>query len=82
MILKTTSVIVDMISDGNCHVETNGSVQMANERTVIDMIPNWFIDLFFIFLGVLVMCGLILAVAIMVGIVRAIIADRKKGRGS
>ena len=59
-----------------------GSVQMANERTVIDVVPEWFRDLFFIFLGVLVMCGLILAVAIMVGIVRAIIADHKKGRGS
>lgn len=55
---------------------------MANERTVIDMVPEWFRDLFFIFLGVFVMCGLILAVVIMVGIVMAIIADRKKGRGS
>lgn len=59
-----------------------GSVLTVNERTVIDMIPEWFRDLFFIFLGVLVMCGLILAVVIMVGIIRAIIADRKKGRGS
>ena len=82
MILKITNVIVDMISNGNCHGETNGSVQMANERTVIDVVPEWFRDLFFIFLGVLVMCGLILAVVMKVGIVRAIIADRKKGRGS
>lgn len=54
----------------------------ANERTVIDVVPEWFRDLFFIFIGVLVMCGLILAVVMMVGIVRAIIADHKKGRGS
>lgn len=62
--------------------KTIGSALTANERTVIEVVPEWFRDLFFIFLGVLVMCGLILAVVMMVGIVRAIIADRKKGRGS
>lgn len=44
------------------------------------MIPEWFKDLFFIFMGILVICGEILAVAVTVGVIRAILEDRKKGR--
>lgn len=43
--------------------------------------PDWFRDLFFIFLGFLVICGAILAVIIMVGVVRTIF-ENWKGRGS
>lgn len=53
---------------------------MANERAVIDVVPEWFKDLFFIFVGILVICGMILAVAVTVGIIRAILEDRKKGK--
>ena len=52
----------------------------ANERAVIDIVPEWFKDLFFIFMGILVICGMILAVAVTVGVIRAIIEDRKKGK--
>ena len=52
----------------------------ANERRLI-LMPNWFRDLFFIFLGFLVICGAILAVIIMVGVVRSIF-ENWKGRGS
>lgn len=53
---------------------------MANERAVIDVVPEWFKDLFFIFVGILVICGMILAVAVTVGIIRMILEDRKKGK--
>jgi hypothetical protein len=58
----------------------NGIVLTVNERRLI-LMPDWFRDLFFIFLGFLVICGAILAVIIMVSVVRSIF-ESWKGRGS
>ena len=52
----------------------------VNERTVIDMVPEWFKDLFFIFMGILVICGMILAAVVTVGVIRMVIEEWKKGK--
>jgi hypothetical protein len=45
------------------------------------MIPEWFANMFFIFFGVVFCCGIVLAVIVLIGIVRAVIDDeRKKGK--
>ena len=46
------------------------------------MIPDWFRDILYIFLGIVVICGAILAALIIIGIIREIIEDRQKGRRS
>ena len=45
------------------------------------MIPEWFANMFFIFFGVIFCCGIVLAVIVLIGIIRAVIEDeRKKGK--
>lgn len=40
--------------------------------------PDWVRDMLFIFMGIMVGCGALLAIAIVVGILREIIEERKK----
>lgn len=45
------------------------------------MIPEWFANMFFIFFAVVFGCGIVLAVIVLVGIIRAVLEDeRKKGK--
>ena len=45
------------------------------------IIPEWFANMFFIFFGVVFGCGIVLAVIVLIGIIRAVIEDeRKKGK--
>ena len=48
------------------------------------MIPEWFANMFFIFFGVIFGCGIVLAVVVLIGIIRAVIENeqdkRRKGR--
>lgn len=42
------------------------------------MIPEWFANMFFIFFAVVFGCGIVLALIVLVGIIRAVIDDEKK----
>ena len=42
------------------------------------MIPEWFANMFFIFFAVIFGCGIVLAVIVTIGIIRAVIDDEKK----
>ena len=42
--------------------------------------PDWVRDMLFIFMGIMVGCGALLAIAVVIGILREIIEERKKGK--
>lgn len=44
------------------------------------MLPDWIRDMLFIFLGIMIGCGAILSIAVLVGILREIFNERKKGK--